>query len=175
MLAEHPESITTAALGELQSTVRQSIERLRSLVFELRPAALDREGLVVAIDQYLAHTAKETGWSYELVDELASEPGPELRVSLYRIVQEALANARKHADARYVSVRVTTAGDGVTVLVADDGSGFDTDRVDKPIPGHLGLATMIERAELVGGWCRVSSAADAGTTVECWLPADEAR
>jgi len=174
MLAEQPETITTAALGELRSTVRQSIERLRSLVFELRPAALDREGLAVAIDRYLAYTARETGWSYEVVDELTAEPEPELRVSLYRIAQEAVANARKHAGARYVSVRLTTAGDGVTVLVDDDGAGFDTDRVETPVPGHLGLATMIERAELVGGWCRVSSAAHAGTTVECWLPSDEA-
>ena len=72
MLAEQPETITTAALGELRSTVRESIERLRSLVFELRPAALDREGLVVAIDQYLVHAAKETGWTYEVIDELAA-------------------------------------------------------------------------------------------------------
>ncbi len=175
MLAEQPETITTAALGELQSTVRGSIERLRSLVFELRPATLDREGLLVAIDQYLAHAAKEIGWSYEVIDELTREPEPELRVSIYRIVQEAVANARKHADARHMSIRVTTAGDGVTVLVADDGTGFDTDRVDTPVPGHLGLATMIERAELVGGWCRVTSAADAGTTVECWLPSEGER
>ena len=82
--------------------MRQSIERLRSLVFELRPAALDRDGLVVAIDQYLAHAAKETGWTYEVIDELDHEPDPELRVSLYRIVQEAVANARKHAGARHV-------------------------------------------------------------------------
>jgi signal transduction histidine kinase len=174
MLAERPESITTAALGELQSTVRDSIERLRSLVFELRPAALDREGLLVAIDQCLAHAAKESGWTYDVIDELEREPARDLRVSLYRIVQEAVANARKHADARRVMVRVTTTGDGVTVVVTDDGTGFDTDRVDTPVPGHLGLAAMIERAELIGGWCRLSSATDAGTTVECWLPSDEA-
>ena len=174
MLTERPESITTAALGDLRSTVCQLIERLRSLVFELRPAALDRDGLVVAIDQYLAHAAKDTGWSYEVVDELEREPDPELRVSLYRIVQEAVVNARKHAGARRVSVRVRTAGDGVTVHVADDGAGFDTGHVATPVPGHLGLATMIERAELVGGWCRVSSVADSGTTVECWLPDDNA-
>jgi PAS domain S-box-containing protein len=174
MLAERPETITTAALGELQSTVRHSIERLRSLVFELRPAALDREGLVVAIDQYLGHAAKESGWTYDVIDELDREPGPELRVSLYRIVQEAVANARKHAGARHVSVRVRSAGDGVAVLVDDDGAGFDTGRVQTPVPGHLGLATMIERAELIGGWCRVSSAAESGTTVECWLPDDDA-
>ena len=112
MLAEQPETITTAALGELQSTVRGSIERLRSLVFELRPAALDSEGLVVAIDQYLARSAKETGWTHEVVDELTHEPEPELRAALYRIVQEAVANAHKHADARHVSVCLTTAGTG---------------------------------------------------------------
>jgi len=174
LLAERPETITTEALAEVRSTVRDSIERLRSLVFELRPAALDREGLVVAIDQYLSYAAKETDWSYEVIDELTREPDPELRVSLYRIVQEAVVNARKHAGASRVSVRVMTAGDGVTVVVTDDGTGFDTGRVDTPEPGHLGLATMIERAELIGGWCRLSSAADAGTTVECWLPSDAA-
>ncbi len=172
MLAERPETITTAALGELRSIVGDSIERLRSLVFELHPAALDREGLVAAIDQYLSYAAKEAGWSYEIIDELSDEPPPVLRVSLYRIVQEAVANARKHAGASRVSVRVATAGDGVTVIVTDDGSGFDTGRVEPPEPGHLGLATMIERAELVGGWCRLSSSAEAGTTVECWLPSE---
>lgn len=170
LLAERPETITTAALGELRTIVGDSIERLRSLVFELHPAALDREGLVVAIDQYLSYTAKDAGWSYEIVDELTREPAPELRVSLYRIVQEAVANARKHAGASRVSVRVATAGDGVTVVVTDDGTGFDTGRVEPPEPGHLGLATMIERAELVGGWCRLTSSAATGTTVECWLP-----
>ena len=172
MLAERPETITTAALGELRSIVGDSIERLRSLVFELHPAALDREGLVAAIDQYLSYAAKDAGWSYEIVDELKHEPAPQLRVSLYRIVQEAVANARKHAGASRVSVRVATAGDGVTVTVTDDGSGFDTGRVEPPEPGHLGLATMIERAELIGGWCRLSSSAAAGTTVECWLPSE---
>ncbi|HVF08367.1 MAG TPA: PAS domain-containing protein [Actinomycetota bacterium] len=170
MLAERPETITTAALGELRSIVSDSIERLRSLVFELHPAALEREGLVAAIDQYLSYAAKDAGWSYEIVDELSDEPPPELRVSLYRTVQEAVANARKHAGASRVSVRVATAGDGVTVIVTDDGTGFDTGRVEPPEPGHLGLATMIERAELIGGWCRLSSSAAAGTTVECWLP-----
>jgi PAS domain S-box-containing protein len=172
MLAERPETITTAALGELRSIVGDSIERLRSLVFELHPAALDREGLVAAIDQYLSYAAKEAGWSYEIIDELSDEPPPLLRVSLYRIVQEAVANARKHAGASRVSVRVATAGDGVTVIVTDDGSGFDTVRVEPPEPGHLGLATMIERAELVGGWCRLSSSVAAGTTIECWLPSE---
>lgn len=170
MLADQPEMITSAALGELRSTVRHSIERLRSLVFELRPLALDRDGLVVAVDQYLGHAAKETGWEHEVIDELAQEPEPELRASLYRIVQEAVTNARKHADARRVSVRISTVGDGVTVTVTDDGTGFDTGRAESPVPGHLGLTTMIERAELFGGWCRLASTADAGTTVQCWLP-----
>ena len=173
MLAEQPETITVEALADLQTTVRQSIERLRSLVFELHPTALDLEGLVPAIDRYLAHTAKETGWSYEVVDDLAHEPELELRPALYRTVQEAVANVRKHAGAHRVSVRMTSAGDGVLLRVADDGTGFDTNRIDTPEPGHLGLHTMIERAELIGGWCRVSSEADAGTTVECWLPADQ--
>ena len=85
-----------------------------------------------------------------MIDELTREPEPELRVSLYRIVQEAVANARKHAGARRVSVRVTHRGDGVTVLVTDDGAGFDTGTVDTPVPGPP-RARDDDRARRAGG------------------------
>jgi signal transduction histidine kinase len=105
-------------------------------------------------------------------DELTSEPPPDLRASLYRIVQQALANARMHAEASSVRVRVRSVDGGVAVRVHDDGCGFDAGSIEGPRPGHLGLPTMIERAELAGGWCRISSKAGQGTTVESWLPVD---
>jgi PAS domain S-box-containing protein len=172
MMVERDEPVDPALIATLQETVRQSIERLRSLLFELRPAALDRDGLVAALTQYLQHTSKETGWTFEIVDRLEFEPDPELRATLYRTAQEAVANARKHSSASRVVVTVITEGDGITIRVSDDGSGFDTGRLDEPRPGHLGLVTMVERAELMGGWCRVSSVPSEGTTVECWLPSD---
>jgi signal transduction histidine kinase len=82
---------------------------------------------------------------------------------------------RKHAGASSVAVRVAGAGDGVTIRVEDDGAGFDVAAAAAPRPGHLGLSTMTERAELLGGWCRVTSERSVGTVVECWLPADVAR
>ena len=68
MMVERDEPVDPTLIATLQETVRQSIERLRSLLFELRPAALDRDGLVAALTQYLQHTSKETGWTFEIVD-----------------------------------------------------------------------------------------------------------
>ncbi len=166
-------TIGAAEVEDLHETVQRSIDRLRSLLFELRPGALDREGLVVALRQYVDHVARETGWTAEVVDELEEEPLPELRASLYRLAQEALTNARKHAEASHLSVEVASVDDGVRIRIGDDGVGFDPSTMQSPRPGHIGLSTMVERAELVGGWCRIASAPGKGTLVECWLPAHD--
>lgn len=172
LLAGMPHAATSEELLDIQQTVRESIIRLRSLLFELRPLALDREGLVPALRLYLEHTAGGRAWTSEVLDGLITEPSPELRATLYRIAQEAVANARKHAEAHHIEIAVATAGDGVTIRVTDDGKGFEPARVENPEPGHLGLTTMIERAELVGGWCRITSSPGHGATIECWLPTD---
>jgi PAS domain S-box-containing protein len=170
LLAASPEKAAAPELTELHETVTQSIERLRSLLFELRPTALDREGLIPALNVYLAHTGSVLGWSFEVVDALDAEPPPEMRAVLYRVAQEAVTNARTHAGATRVDVNVTGSRDGVTIEVRDDGRGFDVEEAMRPRPGHLGLSTMIERAELLGGRCHVSSAPGRGTVVTCWLP-----
>ncbi len=174
LLAERGNDVDPGELAAIQETVRLAIDRLRSLLFELRPVALDREGIVVALTQYLEHAAAGTAWEHQVVDRLAAEPEPELRAILYRTAQEAVSNARKHAAATVVSVTLRSEGQGVCVRIDDDGAGFDTKRLDDPEPGHLGLLTMVERAELMGGWCRVSSTVGSGTSVECWLPAEDA-
>ena len=171
MLAQPGARIDPAALDEIHETVVQSIERLRSLVFELRPAALDRDGLVAALSEYVAHAGKETGWAFEVVDELDDEPDPDLRATLYRMAQEAIANAKKHSGASSIRVTVCSEGPAVTIEVSDDGAGFDAAGGISPAPGHLGLVTMVERAELMGGRCRITSEPGGGTTVACWLPA----
>jgi PAS domain S-box-containing protein len=174
LLAASPEKASAAELTELHETITRSIERLRSLLFELRPTALDRDGLVAALDVYLAHTASDAGWSFGVVDALDMEPPPELRAILYRVAQEAMTNARTHAAATRVDVTIRGSADGVTVEVRDDGRGFDVEEAKRPRPGHLGLSTMIERAELLGGRCRISSEPGRGTLVSCWLPWDAA-
>jgi PAS domain S-box-containing protein len=175
MLAEDPSRVSTEALEELERIVADAVERLRSLLFELWPTALEHEGLIASLRLYLTHSAAQAGWSVELHDELDVEPPSEVGAVVYRIAQEALVNVRKHAGASSVAVRVAGAGDGVTIRVEDDGAGFDVAAAAAPRPGHLGLSTMTERAELLGGWCRVTSERSVGTVVECWLPADVAR
>ena len=174
MLQGFPESVTPEALAEIEHEVADAIERLRSLLFELRPTALERDGLVAALRLYLEHTAKVTGWSVSVHDELRSIPEADMAALLYRIAQEAVVNVRKHADAGSVRVEAVEVADGIVVRVIDDGKGFLPDLLSDPKPGHLGLSTMVERAELAGGWARVISAPGQGTTVECWLPVDVA-
>lgn len=172
MLQGFPESVTPQVLAEIEHEVAEAIERLRSLLFELRPTALERDGLVPALRVYLEHTAKTTGWSVSVLDELRSTPDADSAALLYRIAQEAVMNARKHAEAASVRIEAVEAADGVVVRVVDDGRGFVPDLQSDPEPGHVGLSTMVERAELAGGWVRVISAPGHGTTVECWLPVD---
>jgi PAS domain S-box-containing protein len=172
MLLEFPNSISSKTIAEVEQEVGEAIARLRSLLFELRPSALDRDGLVPALRLYADHTAKTTGWTVEVGDSLGTEPDTDVAALLYRIAQEAIVNVRKHAEATTLRIEVAGAADGTIVRVIDDGKGFSPDLTSAPEPGHLGLTTMVERAELAGGWVRVLSSPGGGTTVECWLPAD---
>lgn len=157
------------ALRDIREMVDQAIDRLRSLVFELRPPTLDSKGLTVALRQYLERAGAEAGFDHRIDDRLEVEPPPEVRTQLYRIAQEAIANVRKHANARLVEVSLQSKGSGVAIRIHDDGGGFDVGSVE-PTPGHLGFAVMRERAEVAGGVWDIESTPGQGTTVEFWLP-----
>jgi signal transduction histidine kinase len=158
-------------LDHLEEAVSSSLARLRTLVFDLRPAQLDDDGLAAALREYLAETAGQGGFVAELRDDLEQEPPAEVRVIAYRICQEALTNVRVHARALLVEVRLEEAQGGLQVTVTDDGDGFDPDQVRAtPRRGHVGLTSMSERATLADGWCRVDSRPGQGTTVRFWLP-----
>jgi PAS domain S-box-containing protein len=157
-------------LTELEQTIQLSISRLRHLLFELRPHALDSEGLSAALQMYLEESQDEPT-TYTLEDRLRSQPPEAARIILYRIAQEALANVRKHAAAQQVTVSLDERENGFLLRVVDDGVGFTADAAT-PAPGHLGLVGMRERATLAGGFLRVDSQPSSGTTVEVWVPAD---
>jgi PAS domain S-box-containing protein len=160
-----------AALDELEVGVRDAIVRLRNLLFALRPPELDREGLVAAIQLNLEQLKVDHGLDYELDDRLEREPDAETRTIAYRIVQEALFNTRKHAEASRVELLFDSRGDGVFASIHDDGSGFSPGEPDAPGElGHLGLVAMRERAELAGGWLKIESVPNQGTQVEFWIP-----
>jgi PAS domain S-box-containing protein len=161
------------SVEKLEQTVQEAIVRLRHLIFELRPAALDREGLAPALREYLETTHRDGAPRVSLHDKLEAEPSPETRVLLYRLAQEALTNVRKHARAARVDIELVPERGGTHVTVADDGVGFDPEAVVEVTPGNLGLISMRERATLAGGWSRVTSSPGAGTTVEFWIPEPE--
>jgi PAS domain S-box-containing protein len=156
-------------VDRLQQNVQQSTDRLRHLLFELRPAALDEGGLPAALRQYLDAMAQETGIEVALATVLDRNPASETQVIAYRIAQEALANIRKHARARRVECAVSAVDDGILTRIADDGVGFDGSH-NGSVPGHLGLIAMRERAEMAGGWFRITSSAGEGCVVEYWIP-----
>ena len=155
-------------LGDLEQTIQLAIARLRHLLFELRPPVLDNEGLSAALEMYLHEAEGQAEVRYRLEDRLETQPPLETRTIMYRIVQEALTNVRKHARASNATVSLHQADAGYTAVVTDDGVGFAPEVAEAP--GHLGLASMRERAQVAGGWLRIDTAPGRGTTVEVWLP-----
>ena len=156
-------------LAKLEDTIRLAADRLRRMIFDFRPPALEHEGLVAALKVYLEQLRAETGVRYELDNLLEDEPPTATRVLIYRIAQDALMNVRLHAEADHVRVRLTGVDDGCLVEIVDDGIGYNPLEAETQ-PGHLGLTLMRDRAEIVGGWCRIESAPGTGTTVEFWVP-----
>jgi signal transduction histidine kinase len=147
--------------------VSATTERMRNLVFDLRPPALDWAGLASALRLYLDETRERFGLDYRLDSRLEEEPGPDIRLTAYRIAQEAITNVVKHAGAGLVEVALASRDGGVLVTVRDEGRGVES----PPGPRSFGLAGMRERAESAGGWWRIESRPGAGATVEFWLPA----
>jgi len=153
-----------ARLRELAVTTLQDVRRL---AVELRPKALDDFGLVPALERLTDTFREQTGLGVDFVASLGDEAlSPEASTALYRIVQEALTNVVKHAQARHVSILVTRKNAAVAVVIEDDGRGFDPE-----LPGEgFGLEGMRERVELLGGSLRVESSRGAGTTIAVEVP-----
>lgn len=156
-------------VDRLQVAVQQASDRLRHLVFELRPAALDEGGLSAALREYLDRMKEESGLEFVLDAALPKQPNSDVELIAYRIAQEALANVRKHGRATRVTCDVSMVDGGILTRIRDDGVGFDPSRLTSR-PGHLGMVAMRERAEMAGGWLRVDSAPKNGCLIEYWIP-----
>jgi signal transduction histidine kinase len=156
-----------AAVGQAVEQIGHEIDALRTLITELRPAALDELGLAPAIETLTDRMAAVNGLDVKRRVELGERTRlpPEIETTAYRIVQEALTNAVKHARAERVDVVVRLVADELVVEVTDDGGGF---RVGDPTEG-FGLSGMRERVVLAGGTLALEST-DAGTRVAARLP-----
>jgi signal transduction histidine kinase len=158
------------ALAKLDESLRAAIDRLRHMIFELRPAMLDTAGLGATMRMHLEQWEQQTGTRCTLANRLTGEPAPLVRTTLYRIAAEALANVRKHARATHVSVDLDHDDSGYLLRVVDDGIGLDQPPELGPAE-HFGISMMAERATMAGGWCRVeSNHPEPGTTVVAWTP-----
>jgi signal transduction histidine kinase len=153
-----------------RALVGDAIERLRALVFHLRPAALDEAGLAVATRLLLERASLERDFEFGLSDE-STVPleGARLYIT-YQIIQEAIANIRKHSGAGRVEITFRDGEKGLLIHIEDDGSGFAP--ASAPEQGHFGLTDMRERAAVVGGTCDVTTSL-AGTSIDVWVPWDE--
>jgi len=155
-------------LDKLGASVEQALGRLRNLLVELHPRALERDGLVTALRQYLNGVGARAGLDVSLDGRLDVEPQMSVRVTAYRLAQEAVANAARRAGGSRIEVAVDGRESGVFLRVADDGSRPEW--TGEPTAEEPGLARMRERVELAGGWLRGRSAPGEGTVVELWLP-----
>ncbi|MEV5667104.1 GAF domain-containing sensor histidine kinase [Streptomyces flaveolus] len=160
------------AKGELQQVAQlaaEAADELRAAVVELRPAALDEDGLVATLRTQIqvldrAHTARVTFTGHGVKALHAAQEEAVLRVA-----QEALHNALRHSGAEHVDVTLTRRGPGAVLRVTDDGSGFDP-RTVRRAGRHLGLVSMRDRANGAGGTLTVESAPGKGTTIEMEVP-----
>jgi signal transduction histidine kinase len=159
------------AVAEIERDISHAVQRLRTLMFELRPPALDRQGLAAALELFLGEAWLPRRLERRVENRILREPDPETRASLYRICQEAITNVAKHAGASRVEVLLEEVDGGIRIQIADDGRGFRPTPDEVPEPGHLGLTAMRERAELLGGTLTVKSAPGEGTLIEVWVPA----
>ncbi|MEV4305598.1 PAS domain S-box protein [Nonomuraea sp. NPDC049624] len=158
-----------AEVRGIGEAVEAAVARLRDLTFELRPPALDEEGLVEGLAGYLRQVTAGTGLSFEIDHRLDADPPPEAAVTIFRICQEAITNVRKHARATSIRLSLVSLDRGVHVRVADDGTGLPPG-AEGPLR-HFGLIEMRERAEIAGGWWSLTDRPGAGTTVDFWVPA----
>ena len=147
------------------------IEDTRRLILDLRPMILDDLGLVPAIRWYADSRLGEVGIETTLqVDGVGVRPLPHVETALFRIVQEAVNNVVRHAEARKVGINILSTEGSVRIVLSDDGNGFDPSVVAGATDGHLGLVGMTERVAILGGEMSVRSQPGAGTTITVETP-----
>lgn len=155
--------------------VQQSIQQVRAMSLDLRPSILDDFGLAAAVRWYADRQAQRSGLKIHLqMASVTERLLPELETTCFRVVQEALTNIVRHARAQNVWIKVTLDAEWVSVLIRDDGVGFDV-----PASGQagesLGLLSMQERVQLLHGQFVLRSTPGEGTTIEATLPRKPAK
>ncbi len=158
-----------AELIESKHILREQIQELRRAIFALRPVPFDELGFVGGLQRYIVEFAGQFGWTTAV--DLGRAPQrltPQLEAICFRVVQEGLTNAAKHARPQRVDVMIAADDHRLHVRLADDGVGFDPEQ--EAAGDHVGLRQMRERVAAVGGTLQIDSAPGRGTTIDVWLP-----
>ncbi len=155
----------------IQEIVSYSIDQLSEISYRLRPPALEEFGLGTALWSLLEQMILESGLELEYSNNLTAEISQEISVVLFRIAQEALTNVLRHANAKRVSVSLENQAGRVVMVIEDDGVGFEPEQLSgKPTNRHLGLISMTERAEIVGGDLELDTSQGTGTKLRVRVP-----
>ncbi|HSL46125.1 MAG TPA: sensor histidine kinase, partial [Anaerolineales bacterium] len=154
-----------ARLGE---TAQQALKEMRLLVYELRPLALETAGLADALQHRLDAVEKRAGVNTKLRVELDAELSADVENTLYRIAQETLNNSLKHAEATIISVSLWSREQEVQMEIVDNGKGFDAEHMQDG--AGLGLVSIRERIEALGGTSWITSRPAEGTRISVNIP-----
>ncbi len=169
MLLDRSPTEAREQVDRVQQLATDAVGDLRSLVFELRPPAIDTEGLGAALAKHVAVLRRVHRLDVDLEVSGRARLRPRVDEELFKIAQEALQNALKHAAAARLEVRLDEGDEAVALRVVDDGVGFEPDA-----PGRrsfsLGLTSMEERAQAIGATLAIASAPGQGTTISVKVP-----
>jgi two-component system sensor histidine kinase UhpB len=171
-LASHGSDEVRARVADSAVLLEATMDTIENVMSELRPPMLDDHGLAAALDWHARNFSMRTGIAVAVRgSEPVVRPAPQVEIALFRIAQEALNNVAKHARARRVEIALDHANGECVMSVQDDGIGFDgaANASDKPKPG-LGMVTMRERAQAVGGRFEVRALPDLGTQLTVRVP-----
>lgn len=161
-------SLVNEQLTELRKTAQDALREMRLLIFELRPSVVEMQGLVQALQARLEAVEERAGMGVVFNTQGKLDLSDQLQDGLYRIAQEALNNALKHAKAQNITLNLNERGGRVVMEILDDGVGFKPD--DEVEGGGLGLDGIIERAELLGAELLLDSWPGKGTTIRVEVP-----
>ena len=167
---------TVAELEKLEELARRTAKEIRTMLFTLRPLALETQGLTVALEQYAGKLRETEGLAVHIDSDLDERLSPTTEGIAFSIIEEAVNNARKHAEANNIYVRLRLQQDLLVAEVEDEGRGFDLSSVDEDYDqrGSLGLTNMRERAALVSGSLTIKSEPGKGTVVTLLIPLSDA-
>jgi signal transduction histidine kinase len=171
-LVAQGQSVSAEELDRLQTLAEATLEEVRKMIYDLRPTILDDLGLAAALRWYVHNQVEPRGLRVDLKLELGeAKLDPVLETAVFRIAQEALWNVIKHAAATRVGVALAVSDGQLRLRIKDDGRGFQNLRPSgNPLSGGAGIGGMVERATLLGGTVRVTSAPETGTEVVLELP-----